>query len=305
MDRLVVMKTFVTVAKSSSFSGAARELGISGSLVSRHVADLERQVGVRLVNRTARSVSLTDAGTRYAEFAERILAEIDGEDVALSESRDLPEGPLSVICPKWIGTLDVGDAIAAFVREHPKITLRFELGGMSDRNYDFLDRGYDVAFHTRDLRDSNVLIRRVSELPFVLAASAAYLGRRGVPRTVADLSEFDCLMHPNDPVWRLGAGEETVHHKVVAPTVIANSYLVIEKLLEQDCGIALIPRTPAESRLSSGQLVEVLPHLQPPPRALYAVHGPGGQTPERVRVFLDFMTAWFRSRQARPVGTRV
>ncbi|MFT4211177.1 MAG: LysR family transcriptional regulator [Microbacterium sp.] len=297
MDRLVVMKTFVTVAKSSSFSQAARELAISGSLVSRHVADLERQVGVRLVNRTARSVSLTEAGRRYAEFAERILDEIDEEDNSLSQSRDAPEGMISVICPKWIGTLEVGDAIAAFVREHPKIDIRFELGGMSDRNYDFLDRGYDVAFHTRDLRDSNVLIRRVSELPFVLAASREYARRRGLPQTVAELADHDCLLHPNDPVWRLGEGEDTVHYKVQRAKAVANSYLVIEKLVEAGCGIALIPRRPAFERLQSGDLVEVLPEFPPPDRALYAVRGPGGHTPERVRIFLDFMTAWFRSKQ--------
>lgn len=290
------MNTFVTVAKSSSFSAAARELAISGSLVSRHVADLEKQVGVRLVNRTARSVSLTDAGKRYAEFAERILDEIDDEDAALSGSRDAAEGALSIICPKWIGTLEVGDAIAAFVRDHPKITVKFELGGMSDRNYDFLDRGYDVAFHTRDLRDSNVLIRRVSELPFALVASADYARRKPLPDEVADLVDHDCVVHPNDPVWRLGEGADTIHHKVQHPVVVANSYLVIEKLVEQGCGIALVPRRPAEARLASGDLVEVLPHHQPPARALYAVHGPGGQTPERVRIFLDFMTAWFRSR---------
>jgi DNA-binding transcriptional LysR family regulator len=299
MDRLVVMRTFVTVAKSSSFSGAARELGISGSLVSRHVADLERQVGVRLVNRTARSVSLTEAGHRYAEFADRILSEIDEEDGALSQSRDAPEGTLSVICPKWIGTLEVGDAIAAFVRDHPKIHLRFELGGMSDRNYDFLDRGYDVAFHTRDLRDSNVLVRRVSELPFVLAASADYVRKRGTPETVADLGEHDCVLHPNDPVWRLGEGADTIHYKVQNATVVANSYLVIEKLVESGCGIALIPRRPALDRLDSGELVELLPDTPPPARALYAVHGPGGRTPERVKIFLDFMTAWFRANAGR------
>ncbi|MDX2377521.1 LysR family transcriptional regulator [Microbacterium sp. LRZ72] len=296
MDRLVVMKTFVTVAKSSSFSGAARELGISGSLVSRHVADLERQVGVRLVNRTARSVSLTDAGHRYAEFAGRILGEIEEEDSSLAHARDVAEGALSVICPKWIGTLDVGDAIAAFVREHPKIQVRFELGGMSDRNYDFLDRGYDVAFHTRDLRDSSVLVRRVSELPFVLAASAEYVRRRGLPTGVAELSDFDCLLHPNDPVWRLGAGMETLHHKVHEPSAVANSYLVIQKLVHEGCGIGLIPLRPVADQLASGELVEILPEFHPPSRSLYAVHGPGGKTPERVRVFLDFMTDWFRSR---------
>lgn len=300
MDRLVVMRTFVTVAKSSSFSAAARELSISGSLVSRHVADLEKQIGVRLVNRTARSVSLTEAGHRYAEFAERILNEIEDEDVALSEAQDAPEGTLSIICPKWIGTLEVGDAIASFVRDHPKISVRFELGGMSDRNYDFLDRGYDIAFHTRDLRDSNVLVRRVSELPFVMVASAEYVRRRGVPATVAELAEHDLVMHPNDPVWRLGEGMETVHYKVHDPVVTANSYLVIEKLVEQGCGIALVPRRPAERRLASGDLVEILPDEQPPARALYAVHGPGGQTPERVKIFLDFMTQWFRAREPQP-----
>ncbi|BDZ64815.1 LysR family transcriptional regulator [Agromyces mangrovi Wang et al. 2018] len=298
MDRLVVMRTFVTVARSSSFSGAARELSISGSLVSRHVADLEKQVGVRLVNRTARSVSLTEAGQQYAEFAERILDEIDDEDHKLSHSQDAPEGPISVICPKWIGTLDLGTAIAAFVREHPKIHVKFELGGMSDRNYDFLDRGYDVAFHTRDLRDSNVLIRRVSELPFLLVASEDYVRRKGRPATVADLAEFDCILHPNDPVWRLGSGSETIHHKVQNPAVVANSYLVIEKLVEAGCGIALIPRRPAVQRLEEGSLVELLPEHAPPARSLYAVHGPGGRTPERVKVFLDFMTDWFRRQPA-------
>ncbi|GAA1704516.1 LysR family transcriptional regulator [Microbacterium sediminicola] len=298
MDRLVVMKTFVTVAKSSSFSAAARELAISGSLVSRHVADLERQIGVRLVNRTARSVSLTDTGTEYAEFAARILGEIDEQDRSLSHSQEVAEGTLSIICPKWIGTLEVGDAIAAFAIEHPKIRVRFELGGMSDRNYDFLERGYDVAFHTRDLRDSNVLLRRVSELPFVLAASKDYVARHGAPANIAELREHECVMHPNDPVWRLGEAEHTIHYKVQDPAVVANSYLVIEKLVETGCGIALIPRRPAQERLEAGELVEILPDSPPPARALYVVHGPGGRTPERVRVFLEFMTTWFRNREA-------
>ena len=296
MDRLITMKTFITVVHANSFSGAARELGISGSLVSRHVADLERQVGVHLVNRTARSVSMTEAGQRYATFAERILTEMDAEDHALSTSHDNPEGALAVICPKWIGTLDVGDAIAAFARAHPKITIRFELGGMADRNYDFVDRGFDVAFHTRDLRDSNVLVRRVSRLPFVLAASADYVARVGRPETVASLSDFACLLHPNDPVWRFGEGADAAHFKVQDPVATANSYLVLEKLAKAGCGIGLIPRRPVASALQDGSLVELLPHRPAPARSLYAVHVPGGRTPEKVKVFLDFMTKWFRSR---------
>lgn len=298
MDRLVVMKTFVTVAKSNSFSGAARELGISGSLVSRHVADLEKQIGVRLVNRTARSVSLTEAGTRYSEFADRILHEIDDEDENLSRVRDVAEGRLSIVCPKWIGTAELGDAIAAFAVAHPRIRLRFELGGMSDRTYDFLDKGYDIAFHTRDLRDSNVLLRKITDLPFALVASPGYLEKHGMPADFEDLVTRDCLVHHNDPVWRLGSGEDSVHHKVQNVALLSNSYVVIHKLAVMGRGIGLIPRRSALPELVTGELVEVLPDLLPPDRALYAVHAPGGATPERVKVFLQFMSEWFKQHES-------
>ena len=164
MDRLTLMRSFVGVTKSRSFSQAARALGISGSLVSRHVAELERDLGVRLVNRTARTVSLTEAGTRYADFAARIIDEIDREEESLRGLRDKPEGPLAIISPKWIGSNDVGDAIVAFSTRYPKIRIRFEVGGMSERAYDFLDQGFDVAFHTRHVRDSNLLLRKIADL---------------------------------------------------------------------------------------------------------------------------------------------
>lgn len=294
MDRLVVMKTFDSVARSSTFSGAAVELGISPSLVSRHMADLEAQLGVRLVNRTPRSVSLTAAGLEYASFVERILREIEDTDAQLAGRQDSAEGQLSVIAPKWIGSLALGAAIGAFIQAHPRIRVRLELGGISDRLHEFLDRGFDVAFHARDPRDSRVRVRRLSELPFVLAASADYLKQHGTPLTVSDLNEHRLISHVSDAVWPLGSDEQRIHFKVHNPVVSTNAYVVIEQLVESDCGIALIPRRPALSALESGRLVEVLPQIPPPSRSLYAVHGPGGQTPERVKVFLDFMSDWFR-----------
>jgi DNA-binding transcriptional LysR family regulator len=297
VDRLVVMRTFSTVARSSTFSVAAAELGISPSLVSRHVADLEDQVGVRLVNRTPRSVTLTPAGVEYAAFSERILQDIEDADAQLTQSQDTAEGHLAIISPKWIGLMDLGTAIGAFIEEHPRTRIRFELGGISDRPYDFLDRGFDVAFHARDPRDSRVRVRRITELPFVLAGSADYLKRRGMPEEVSDLNTHELISHSNDTAWRLGRGEDLVHYKVQNPVVTTNAYLVIEQLVESGRGIGLIPRLSARRALESGSVVEVLPHLPPQPRSLYAVHRPGGQTPERVKVFLDFMTRWFRSRE--------
>ena len=179
MDRLTLMRSFVGVTKSRSFSQAARGLGISGSLVSRHVAELERDLGVRLVNRTARTVSLTEAGSRYAEFASRIIDEIDHEEETLRGLRDKAEGSLAVISPKWIGSNDVGDAIVAFSTRYPKIHIRFEVGGMSERSYDFLDQGFDVSFHTRHVRDSNLMLKKIADLKFALCASPIYLHRAG------------------------------------------------------------------------------------------------------------------------------
>ncbi|MEV6350129.1 LysR family transcriptional regulator [Actinoplanes sp. NPDC051851] len=293
MDRILVMRSFVTVAKVGSFSGAAKQLGTSGSLISRHVADLEKQLGVHLVNRTARSVSLTEPGLRYSEFAQRILDEIDAEDARIAEAHDRPEGPLSIICPKWIGGLDLGDAIAAFAVAHPRIAVRFELGGMSDRTYDFLDSGFDVAFHTRDLRDSSVRLKRIASLPFVLCASDSYIAEHGLLTDPNALAEHDCLVHVNDPVWRIGHGHASTLHKIRNIAFQSNSYIALQKAAVHGRGIALLPSRSAYDDLVDGKLRVLLPELAVPSRSLYAIYGPAAQIPRKVEVFLGFLTKWF------------
>jgi DNA-binding transcriptional LysR family regulator len=293
MDRILVMRSFVKVAEIGSFSGAAKALGASGSLISRHVADLEKQVGARLVHRTARSVSLTESGAHYSTFARRILDEIDQEDQKLSEIHDKPEGTLSLICPKWIGSLDLGDAVAAFSATHPKITVRFELGGMSDRTYDFLDHGFDIAFHTRDLRDSRVRLKKVAGLRFVLCASATYLAQHGELHHPNDLAQHDCLVHINDPVWQLGYGHTSTLHKIRRIAFASNSYIALRKAAVYGRGIALLPQRAVYEYLSDGRLRELLPDLPAPDRALYAIHSPESRIPEKVKVFLDFLSKWF------------
>jgi DNA-binding transcriptional LysR family regulator len=293
MDRILVMRSFVTVAKVGSFSGAAKQLGTSGSLISRHVADLEKQLGVHLVNRTARSVSLTEPGLRYSEFAQRILDEIDSEDARIADLHDRPEGPLSIICPKWIGGLDLGDAIAAFSVAHPKIAVRFELGGMSDRTYDFLDSGFDVAFHTRDLRDSSVRLKRIASLPFVLCASDRYVAEHGLLTDPNDIGHHDCLVHVNDPVWRIGHGHSSTLHKIRNIAFQSNSYIALHKAAVHGRGIALLPSRSAYDDLVDGTLRVLLPELPVPSRSLYAIYGPAAQAPRKVEVFLAYLTKWF------------
>ncbi|MBL7497556.1 LysR family transcriptional regulator [Frankia sp. CNm7] len=293
MDRIVLMRSFVQVGEEGSFSRAARRLGISGSLVSRHVAELEKQLDIRLVNRTARAVTLTAAGRRYHDFADRMLHELDAEEAALRGMRERAEGPLAVICPKWIGNLDLGEAIADFAVDHPKIHVRFEVGGMSDRAFDFLDQGYDVAFHTRDLRDSTMLIRKLADIDFVLCASPDYLGARPPLKEPNQLSEHDCLVHLNDPIWHLRGNGREVHSKVLTAVYSSNSYLTLRKAAVRGRGLALMPIRTVAADLAGGQLERALPDYRGPERSLYAVHSPGAHTLRRVRVFLDYITTWF------------
>ncbi len=302
MDQLTIMRSFVGVTKSRSFSQAARQLGISGSLVSRHVAELERALGVHLVNRTARTISLTEAGSRYAEFATRIIDEIDREEAQLRGLRDKPEGQLAIISPKWIGSNDVGDAIVAFSAKYPKIHIRFEVGGMSERSYEFLDQGFDVAFHTRHVRDCNLMLRKIADLKFSLCAAPAYLHRAGQAGQVADLSEHDCLSNTNDPIWHLSEGGHDVHLKIGDPVYSSNSYLTLRKAAIAGRGIALLPIRLVSDELADGTLVSVLPDVEVPDRPLYALHSPGTQTTARVRLFLDFVSEWFKKQApAKPV----
>jgi DNA-binding transcriptional LysR family regulator len=294
VDRFAVMRTLVSVAHAPSFSAAAAELNISPSLVSRHVADLESQLGVRLVNRTARSVSLTPDGTQYAEFAERILTEIEDQDAQLTQTKASAEGRLSIISPKWIGLQELGLAIGAFRHEHPGIRVRLQLGGISDRLHDFLDQGFDIAFHARHPADSRVKVRRITDLPFMLAASQDYLALRGTPESPGDLAEHDLLTHTGDPVWHLGEGDDATRLRVQNPAVTANAYSIIEQMIELGCGIGHVPRTLVQHSERVAEVVEVLPDLPPPTRSLYAVHAPGDATPERVKIFLNFITDWFK-----------
>lgn len=300
MDRFTVMKSFVSVVRHESFAGAARALGISRALVSRHIADLEHQIGIRLVNRTTRSVSATEAGKKYLQFAQRILTEIAEEDASMVAMRENAEGELSVVSPKWIGSLDLGDAVAAFASEHPKIHVRLELGGLSERTYDFIEEGYDIAFHTKNLRDSSVMVKKIAPLQFVLCAAPSYLRDREAPVTPLDLAHHDSLIHVNDPVWHFSKGGKKFHHKPQHVVFSSNTYLVLQKTAISGMGLVLLPTRSVYQDIHAGRLQVVLPDYSIPERPLYAAYAPSRQLVRKVRVFVDFIAEWFKQHPMLP-----
>jgi DNA-binding transcriptional LysR family regulator len=169
---------------------------------------------------------------------------------------------------------------------------------MSERSYEFLDRGFDVAFHTRHVRDCNLMLRKIADLPFALCAAPLYLHRAGEPAELGELGDHDCLLNTNDPIWYLRRAGHDVHLKVNDPVYSSNSYQTLRKAALAGRGIGLLPIRLVRDELGDGSLVQVLPDCEVPDRPLYALYAPGGQTLARVQLFLDFVTDWFR-RQAR------
>jgi len=293
------MRTLVAVRKAGTFTTAARALGISASLVSRHVAQLEREVGVALVDRTPHGVQLTAAGQEYVTLASRVLQEIEDEDAAIRKLRERAEGTLNVASPKWIGNLDLGDAIVDFALEHPRIEVRYEVGRMSEKKYNFLDSGIDIALHTKYLRNSSLQVTKVAEASYVLCASPSYLAGRPALTHPRDLFDHMCLVHSDHQVWTLGRGRSAEHMKVSHPVFASNAYPVLQKAAVRGLGIALLPLQPIQDDIRSGTLVTLLPSYEPPDRALFAVYARSEPMLAKIDTFLTFVTSWLAARSAR------
>lgn len=299
------MKSFVHVAETSSFADAATRLGLSRALVSRHVAELEAYLGARLLNRSTRAVILTESGTFHLGFCRDILAQFEEHEDVLRGLREREEGALPVISPKWIGSLDLGDAIAAFAAQHPMIKVRLELGGTSERTHEFLSTGFEIAFQTKNLRDSSLMVKRIATLQFVLCASPAYLARMGRPQEPADLARHKCLVHTNDLVWHFTHDGEILHVKPAEVAFSSNTFVVLQKAAVRGMGISLLPFRSVQREIDAGELVPLMPKFRIPDRPLFAVYAPGGHHVRRIQCFLDFIADWYRLQPTSEASTGV
>jgi DNA-binding transcriptional LysR family regulator len=294
LDHFLTMRSFVEVVKKGSYTEAARSLGTSRALVSRHILDLEQRLGLRLLNRTTRSITLTGSGQEYFEFCDRVLSEIHEKEEELSGRNREPEGSLAVVAPKWIGNYEIADAATSFSLEYPAINLRLSLGGMAPNAYDFIEQGYDVALHTRPIPDSLIRAKRIATIDFVMCATKEYLARMPPISNPGDLAQHRGLIQSNDPVWRLEVGGDSVKVRI-QQAFASNTYLVLRRAALKGLGLAILPRRIVQEDLDRGDLVAVLPDCPIEPRPLFAAIAPGTTTPMKVRLFIDFLTDWFRA----------
>jgi DNA-binding transcriptional LysR family regulator len=294
LDHLLTMRSFVEVVKKGSYTEAAKSLETSRALVSRHILSLEERLGFRLLNRTTRSMTLTGSGQQYFEFCDRVLSEIREKEEELSGHNREPEGNLSIVAPKWLGNYEIAEVATSFSLEYPAIKLALSLGGLATNAYDFLERGYDIALLTRPIPASRIRAKRIATMEFVLCASPDYLARSPAIRTASDVADHRGLMNSNDPVWRLEDGRDHVKLRV-QQAFASNTYIVLRRAALKGLGLAILPRRVAGEDLREGRLVQVLPQLPAETRPLYAAFAPGSATPMKVRLFITFLSNWFKA----------
>ena len=297
MDHLQTMQSFARVARAGSFTMAARQLGLSRALVSRHIAALEARLSVRLLNRSTRSVSLTDEGDAYLADCERLLNEIDVLEGSISTTRTFAKGEIKVHAPKTFGTLVLTDATMAFLKAQPGIRVSLILGDFTFRPYDFVESGFHIGVRISPIRDSALIGRKIGVVESVLCASPRYLKREGYPKTVSELAGRPCLAHlnltPNDRGWTF-QGPKGVKSVSVSGPFFSNSAIVLRDAALTGAGIALLPEYCVRQQLEDGTLVRILPQFKVPPRPILVVRPRSTYLSKKVQLFVDHLAQWFR-----------
>ena len=201
VDLLVSIDVFRQVVESGSFVGAAERLNLSAAMTSKHVTHLEKHLGMRLLNRKSRSLSLTEAGTFFYERCKVILTKMEEAELAVGAMNGAPHGTLRVTCPSWADGRQMADLLAAYRRRYPEVVVDVSF---EDRLVDFIEEGYDLAIRaTVDQPPAGLVARRLRGMPFVIAASPEYLQRCGVPKSPEDLARHDSVMTGAEQSWHL------------------------------------------------------------------------------------------------------
>jgi DNA-binding transcriptional LysR family regulator len=286
------MNSFVRVVEAGSISKAAEQLGMAKSGVSRRLADLESRLGVRLMNRTTRRSSLTDAGRTYYEGAVKLLSDVAELDAVVADSEASLEGRLRLAAPLSFGLCHLAPAIEEFVEAHPAVLIDIDF---SDRQVDLVAQGVDLAIRIAELRDSSLKARHICPIRLMLCASPAYLERHGTPRNPDDLAGHRILHYDigGGSVLRLAdgrGGEQQVH---VEPQLVANNGDFLCDMAISGHGIILTPTFIAWQALATGELQALMSDYWPPPLNAYAVYPQTRYLSRRARSFIDFLAERF------------
>ena len=289
MDELEV---FVTVVEAQGFSAAAKRLDSTPAAVSRRIKALEQRLGVRLLQRTTRTLKLTEAGELYFREVSRLLGDLKAVEEQLEEVTGQASGELRIVAPMSFGQHRLAPVVARFALTHPKlrVTLRLE-----DRETDIVSEGIDLAIRIAYPSDSSLVSRPIASVPRYFCASPGYLARRGTPRAPSDLLQHDCL-HYNvisereEWTFRGTQGDETI---VIRGVFCSNNGEVLAEAAMQGLGITLLPDFIVADALADGRLVRILEGRERSPLTLSVLYPSRQHVPAKTRLFIDHMVEHF------------
>ncbi len=292
MDRFLQMQTFAAVADAGSFIGAADSLGVSKAAVSRHIADLEARLGVRLIHRTTRRLALTEEGGLFLARSRELIAGVEAAEAELGARGGAARGLLRINAPVSFGIRQLAPLWPEFQHRYPEVRLDVEL---ADRVVDLVEEGYDLAIRIADLPDSSLISRQLATTRIVLCASPEYLARHGEPRHPTDLADHATIAYSyweGRDEWRFDGpdGEASVR---IDPQLFSNNGDTCRAAALAHCGIILQPTFLVGDDLAAGRLVELLPDYRALELGIYALYPTRKHVAPKVRAMIEFLLQSF------------
>ena len=289
MDKLKQIESFVAVATRGSLTAAALAEGVAPAIIGRRLDALEARLGVKLLVRTTRRISLTHEGSAFLEDCQRLLSDLSNAEASVSAGGVKASGHLRITAPAGFGRRHVAPLVARFRQQHAEVTLSLNL---SDRVVDLAAEGFDCAVRVGDLPDSSLVSVRLADNRRSCVASPAFLAQHGTPRHPADLTGFDCLMLSGDASqtrgWAFRVGSDVQHLRPGGPIDCSDGQVLHDWCLA-GYGIAWRSTWEVEDEIAAGTLVEVLKDFAAPPNGIYAVFPQRKHLPLRLRLWIDFL----------------
>jgi len=294
MNKFEDLQAFVKVAEAGGISRAAERLHMTKSAVSRRISELELRLGVQLLHRTTRRISLTETGQNFYQSALRILSDLEEAELAVSQQHGSLAGQLKVAAPLTFGLRHLGPAINDFLLLHPKIHLDLDL---NDRQVNILEEGFDVVVRIAKLSDSSFIARRLAPIHFAVCASPSYLAKHGKPDTPTDLLQHQCLVYSNSAspeLWHYRDQQNQSQHVKVKTVLKANNGDFLKDAAVNGEGIVCLPTFIVNDAIVQNQLQRILTDYDWPSSNAYAIYPPTRHLSQRVRTFVDFLAERFK-----------
>ena len=294
MDTHTGMKIFTAVVEAEGFSAAARELGATPSSISRQIGELEDALGVRLLNRTTRRISLTEAGQVYYDRAKGILRNIDEANQAVAQLNGEPRGLLRLTSSNSFARRHILPHLPSFMARHPNVRIELSL---TDEMVDIVEGGFDLGIRIGELKPSSLIARRLVGSPVVVYGSVEYLNRAGIPETPEDLAHHNCLVHTRHPKgdrWRFHGPDGMVEVKV-SGDLRSNDGEALHEAVQNGLGLGRFPIWLSGPALEAGIIRAVLTGFRAEPSnlAVHVVYPPNRHLAPKVRSFVDFLVERF------------